>query len=277
MLKALEVSFIVSLVSTLIIVGIPTVREQYLDKKSIIFGTVMFFAEMIYMVVEVFGLLNQPQTILTAIIWMWFPLIVSIVVAWWNKAKMEMWISVILLVISLIFKVSAIAIPVQQSLVYVHELSTKEETEWNAKNDREKTIVRYGATRKAKNENVKIEGYTVICKEETNNYADYLIYDKNFHLEVKTCYFDETFPAEKNTLTTLRRKYPTVILGEHKLDVDDNYNPYEVYAYREKLYASNGRDYGIIVFNLKDGTSEKYPEAEGETPSWVDFKSTYPR
>ena len=50
------------------------------------------------------------------------------------------------------------------------------------------------------------------------------------------------------------------------------------YLYIERIYFfSDGNDYGVIVLNLNDGTSEKYSESSGEVPKWVDFKSTYPR
>lgn len=60
-----------------------------------------------------------------------------------------------------------------------------------------------------------------------------------------------------------------------KFDIDNEYNPYEVFAYREKIFSSNGKDYGIVTLNLMDGTVNKY--TENKIPSWVDFKTTYPR
>lgn len=275
MLKALEVSFIVSLVSTLIIVGIPTIRKQYVDKGMVIFGTFMFLGEMIYYLVFVFSLMDEPQTILTAIMYLAVPLLVSSLLAWQLEVKMEMRISLTLMVISLMFELSAQVIPVQQSLLYVHELPSKEVKKIEVNNKQGN-----GNIRKVNGKSVRIERVAFECSEKKDNYVDCYIFpidDKNSKTEVKTCYFDETFSAEKNTLTTLRRKYPTLILGEYELDVDDNYNPYEVYAYREKLYTSNGKDYGIIVLNLRDGTSKKYPASEENAPAWVDFQSTYPR
>ena len=93
----------------------------------------------------------------------------------------------------------------------------------------------------------------------------------------KRIYYDTSYVNKKDALRTIRRKYPTVILGDHKFDIDDNWNPYEVFVYRESMYSSNGEDYGLIILNLKDGTSEKYPVHEGKIPSWVDFETNYPR
>ncbi len=90
-------------------------------------------------------------------------------------------------------------------------------------------------------------------------------------------YYVTSYVNGRDVLRTIRRKYPTVILGDHKFDIDDNWNPYEVYVYRESMYASNGEDYGLIILNLKDGTSQKYPISEGKIPSWVDFETNYPR
>ena len=93
----------------------------------------------------------------------------------------------------------------------------------------------------------------------------------------KRIYFDESFYFRKDAKRVVRKKYQTEILGKHMFDIDDEYNPYEIFLYRENLLFSDGGDYGIIVLNLNDGTSEKYSESSGEIPEWVDFKSTYPR
>ena len=91
----------------------------------------------------------------------------------------------------------------------------------------------------------------------------------------KRIYFDTSYMNKKDALRTVRRNYPTIVLGEHKFDIDDEYNPYEVFAYRAKIFSSNGKDYGIVTLNLMDGTVNKY--TENKIPSWVDFKTTYPR
>lgn len=93
----------------------------------------------------------------------------------------------------------------------------------------------------------------------------------------KRYYYSTSYIGRRDALRTVRRKYPTAIIGDSKFDIDDDFNPYQIFLYRENLSHSNGSDYGIIVLNLKDGSSEMYPAAEDNTPSWVDFSSTYPR
>ena len=93
----------------------------------------------------------------------------------------------------------------------------------------------------------------------------------------KKIYYDKSLKFGKDALRTVRKKYQTEIIGEHMFAVDEEYNSYEIFVYRENLFFSNGNDYGIIILNLNDGTSEKYSESTGEVPKWVDFESTYPK
>lgn len=90
-------------------------------------------------------------------------------------------------------------------------------------------------------------------------------------------YYDTSFINSRYALRAVRRKYNTEVIGAHKFDIDDEGNPYEIFEYRENLYSSNGSDYGLIILNLNNGTSEKYPVSENKTPKWVDFETTCPR
>lgn len=121
--------------------------------------------------------------------------------------------------------------------------------------------------------------YHVSSKSSEQYIPGYVIQKEGKSLEViqKRIYFDESFCFGKDAKRAVRKKYQTEILGKHMFDIDDEYNPYEIFLYRENLLFSDGGDYGIIVLNLNDGTSEKYSESSGEIPEWVDFKSTYPR
>lgn len=91
----------------------------------------------------------------------------------------------------------------------------------------------------------------------------------------KRKYFDTSFTNKRDALRTIRRKYQTETIGNHKFDLGDDYNLYEIFEYREDLFYSNGNNYGIIILNLVDGTSEKY--TVDKIPYWVDFTTTYPR
>ena len=121
--------------------------------------------------------------------------------------------------------------------------------------------------------------YHVSSQSSEQYIPGYVIQNEGKSLEViqKRIYFDESFYFGKDAKRAVRKKYQTEILGKHMFDIDDEYNPYEIFLYRENLLFSDGGDYGIIVLNLNDGTSEKYSESSGEIPEWVDFKSTYPR
>ena len=121
--------------------------------------------------------------------------------------------------------------------------------------------------------------YHVSSQSSEQYIPGYVIQKEGKLLEViqKRIYFDESFYFGKDAKRAVRKKYQTEILGKHMFDIDDEYNPYEIFLYRENLLFSDGGDYGIIVLNLNDGTSEKYSESSGEIPEWVDFKSTYPR
>lgn len=93
----------------------------------------------------------------------------------------------------------------------------------------------------------------------------------------KRIYFDPSYLNKKDALRTVRRAYPTVYIGGSKFDVDDDYNPYFVYEYRENFFYSNGDDYGLIILNMQDGTINKYTASFGDIPDWIDFETTYPR
>ena len=146
----------------------------------------------------------------------------------------------------------------------------------NSNNFEKKYFVDSPEMRKVNGEDIAV--YRIKNNSEQNEYIPgYFIQRSGKLPEIvnKRIYFDTSVFDKRDSLTTIRRKYPTVIIGDHKFDLDDDYNPYEIFEYREHLFSSNGKDYGIIVLNLMDGTSEKY--TVDKIPAWIDFTTTYSR
>lgn len=118
-----------------------------------------------------------------------------------------------------------------------------------------------------------------IIRNKIEYIPGYVILNEEKHPElvVKNIRFDKSYINDRDALRTVRRKYPTLVFGESKFDIDDNMNPYQIYCYREVFNPSSTEDceYGLVILNLVDGSSKKYNA--NNIPQWVDFKSTYPR
>ncbi len=278
MLEFLALSCFISLICTLIIVGVPIAIRRQADSKSVGYAILVFLIQIIPILISAFYLEIDDMWIRYGIQSIWFVILMMhigfmgnfVIATIWDK-KMEMIVIIILIVIRLLLIPSNLK-NLDQTLVYIH--------------DNPYRFLELQEIRKVKEENVLIdEGifdeayfpdqivYTYTIKENKYKYAE-----KKIRLERRLKELDWIIYDKKKRIAKLiRKKYPTVILEDTKLDIDDNWNPYQVYAYREKLYTSNGQDYGIIVFNFKEETVEKYPASEGNAPAWVDFQSTYPR
>lgn len=303
MLKILLLSFIVSIVCGVITTGL----SIFLNRKEscvrgssrIIGGVVLFVVDLVWMILFLYCSCNS-LTIITAIMYICPALATEalIMLLCWGmdenleNVKVELISTAILTAISFIFFISNAFTPAQ-NLTYAHDMENVDITyaissdEILAKielkldsNFKEKYFIKSPEMRQVNGKNIavyKVENYTV---DNTTEYIPgYFIQEEGElpKLVTKRIYYDISYYNKKDALRTIRRKYPTAILGDHKFDIDDNWNPYEVYVYRDKMYSSNGEDYGLIILNLKDGTSEKYPVSEGKLPSWIDFETNYPR
>ena len=262
------------------------------------FITLMFFSILSYLWTSVFLYTScKAQTILTVIMWMWPVLLINIFVikSFYGHFAIELIITGILLAISVVTCLSSLLQPVQ-NMIYIHDTKNID-ISYSISSDEilarmDISILNGGRTSATDKYAVdspemrKIDGkdiavYHIKDRSQEDDFSEYIpgyiILEDGETPKVisKRIYFDYSYIHKKDALRTVRRAYPTVWIGDHKFDVDDNYNPYEIYEYRENLFFSNGEDYGIIVLNLQDGTATKY--TANEVPSWVDFKTTYPR
>lgn len=291
MLKSLMVSFIGAIIYTIGAGGLTLIARKLKEEHYEGFGFEIGTFIICFIWMNVFLYLScEPFTILTAIMWMWIALILEIIFYFFFDC--EEYISsrilgrIILCAISLIICLES-NVMITQKLIYVNDMvetdipysvSSDEILAYTELKVSEDYVVDSPEMRRVNGENIAV--YHIENSGSGIEYIPgYAIQKQNEQPQIvaKRIYFDTSFYNKKDALRTIRRKYPTVILGKHKFDVDDNYNPYEVYEYREHYFSTNGKDYGIIILNLMDGTSEKYPAAENKTPSWCDFETTYPR
>lgn len=299
MLKVLELSFIGALICTLIIGGIGVIIRRDWEKirKRLVYILVTFIIEFLWMYL-VLCFSNKSLTLITVLIWMWpallLDLIIDLIVKSYYKDFGDYVTIIALIIISIVARLASLLGPVQ-NLIYVYDMSetdisyaiTSDEvlaklelTIDNSNNFEKKYFVDSPEMRKVNGEDIAV--YRIKNNSEQNEYIPgYFIQRSGKLPEIvnKRIYFDTSFFTsvfdKRDSLTTIRRKYPTVIIGDHKFDLDDDYNPYEIFEYREHLFSSNGKDYGIIVLNLMDGTSEKY--TVDKIPAWIDFTTTYSR
>lgn len=303
MLKVLLLSFVGALVFTILTSGLnfmiakTTKNKEYLysycEKVNYRIGYAisMFIANFIWMALYLYCFCNS-ETIITVIRWIWvsslFGAFILFVMNMYDYEWKSTWV---IITISIIACCSTWFSPVQ-TLVYVHdmenvdityavtsdEIIAKVELKVDSTQFTEKYYFCKPEMRKVNGEDIAV--YQIKNNGSSTEYIPgYAIMKKDEIPQIitKRIYFDTSYSNKRDALRTIRRKYSTVILGEHKFDIDDKWKPYEIYAYRENLYSSNGKDYGIIILNLMDGSCEKYSADEGKIPTWVDFKSTYPR
>lgn len=293
MLKVLELSLIGTVICTGVIGGIgANVRKNWNDiKERLGFDLCSFIVEFVWMS----GFLYfscKPFTLITVLMWMWPALLVNILISSVIDSSKEIdnITHFILIAISVIACMTSLFGPVQ-NLIYIHDMSNTDVSyavlskEILAKVEhidrRKKYDVDFPEIRQVNGEDIAVYHIKHNISENGFDTTEYIPgfgmqkKDELPQIVSKRLYFDTSYFNEKDALRTVRRKYQTVVIGTHKFDIDDNYNPYEIFEYREEPFSTNGKDYGIIVLNLMDGTSEKYPV--DEIPSWVDFTTTYPR
>ena len=301
MLGSILWSFAGVLICTVIIVGIGFVgnRKDMGESKietRIHWAIAISILEFLVLLI-IFYFSCSPQTIVTVVKWTWIPLIIIVVgdLLCDNKEyfDIEFHVTIIVAIISGIVCIANLFAPVQ-NLIYVHDMEDVEVT-YAVSSDEllAKVELKIDNSKFAENYNIaspemrhvdekNIAVYHIVngtSGNATEYIPGYAIQEENEPPKIisKRIYFDTSYENKRDALRTVRRKYPTVILGDHRFDIDDKWNPYEIYEYRENVFYTNGKDYGIIILNLMDGTCEKYPTAENKTPSWVDFETTYPR
>lgn len=299
MLNVLILSFIGALICTIITSGVGLVMHRddiYFDGR-VGYMIASFIIDFVYMMLFLYVTCIE-LTILAVARWMWPILIFDIVILLFCKNKeYELKSTCILAVVSGIICLSVNFAPVQ-NLIFAHdmknvdisyavtsdEILAKIELKIdNSVYNRDRYSVESPQMRLVDGKYIAV--YHIVdakadsMLENTEYIPGYAIQEKGKLPEIIPCriYFDTSFINSRDALRTVRRKYKTEVIGNCKFDVDDEGNPFEIFEYRESLYSSNGNDYGLIILNLSDGTSEKYPVSENRIPEWVDFETTYPR
>ncbi len=264
----------------------------------LIWEIVWLFIDFIYMGIVLYTSCIE-QTIISVMRWMWPILLVEVVLLLFliclEGVLYDVISSFVLCVISGIFCMITLFGPVQ-NLTYAYDMQDVDVTFAissdeilakvelkidNSINGRDKYYVRSPEMRKIDGKFIAV--YHIINKDDSCNDTDYIpgyaIQEQRKLPQIvsKRIYFDTSYVNQRDALRTVRRKYPTLVIGNNKFDIDDDWNPYEVFEYRENRLFSNGKDYGLIILNLRDGTCEKYCVADNNIPDWVDFKTTYPR
>lgn len=302
MLKVIILSLVCALICTVFTTGIGFIvhyrYQKYELNCRIGFGIVFFIADFLWMAIYLYQSC-QEQTVLTVIRWIFPALLVETVIQAFIYMKddcFECISTLTLSIISMFFWVTNCFAPVQ-NLIYMQDKENMDVTYAiasdeilakielnidNSINDRDKYEVKNPEMREINGEYLAVYPIKDIGAETGNGSTEYIpgyaIQKKDELPQIisKRIYFDTSYTNGRDALRTVRRNYPTVVIGDHKFDIDDDWNPYEVFEYRENRFFTTGEDYGLIILNLMDGTCEKYPAAEGKTPSWVDFKTTYP-
>ena len=271
-------------------------KELEVERELVIWNIILFLIRFAWTGLLMY-LSCEPFTIITGIVWMWIPELVKISILWFGNVDYcstfidcDILVSIAVGIVSVLLCIFTSFMP-SQEIVNINDLADSkmvnsesvesvldyfQETVGNEYGGPRFSVEKSGM-RKVNNEDVLV--YHVSDKKSEQYIPGYVIQKDGKSPEViqKRIYFDESFYFGKDAKRAVRKKYQTEILGKHMFDIDDEYNPYEIFLYRENLLFSDGGDYGIIVLNLNDGTSEKYSESSGEIPEWVDFKSTYPR
>jgi len=267
-------------------------------KHQITTGIVFFFLGFAWMSLFLYTSC-KALTVLTVIMWMWPVTLVNllgVLFSDYDSYSSDAIVTGIIFSISLVTFISSLLVAPVQNLIYDHDAEdidityTISSDEILARLDID--ILNGGKTPSSDKFSVDapemrrigekdIAVYHIRDKAAESDYSEYIpgyiIMEKGELPKIisKRIYFDYSYVHKKDALRTVRRSFPTVYLGDHKFDVDDEYNPYEIYEYRENLFFSTGRDYGIITLNLQDGTVAKY--LAEDVPAWGDFKTTYPK
>lgn len=282
-------------------------------KLLIIWGIVCFCTDFITMTLLLYSICTE-QTIFAVAKLMWIPLLINFFILltalciaafnegynYYNDSDDTCYqngscaSTAILLGCSIIFTVISLVVEPVQNMVYVHDMKNVDIT-YAVSSDEVLAKVtlnidnsvygkdKYGVDDpemiQVGEKSVAVYHIYSTAFNATDYIPGYAIQEKGKLPQIvsKRIYYDTSYAFGRDALRTVRRKYPTVVITGHKFDIDDEWNPYEVFAYREKRYSTDGKDYGLIILNLMDGTCEKYPVSENNIPTWVDFKTTYPR
>lgn len=300
MVSVLFYAIIVAVISTAIIAGGGRIAGQVNRKVGGYYDDIQISQIIAILITQFVGIAGGwylfclEQTPLNLMRWLWIALIIPFLIVLFSDLEKEYKISVVGLgVISFLFWASGLFAP-QQNLVYIHDmenidiaytissdeiLARVELKVDNNINWREKYIIDAPEMRKVAGKDVAV--YQIHDNTESSNteyIPGYAIKEADKFPEFvnKRIYFDTSYCFERDVLRRIRKEYPTLVIGSHKFDIDDDWNPYEIFEYREKFYSSNGEDdYGIITIDLRDGTCKSYKA--GEIPDWVDFKTTEPK
>ena len=300
MLKVFNLSLLCAFICS-----IPTVIGIFFEKtKRIETGIVLFTVDFIGIAVFLY-VSCYAQTFWTLTMWMWIPLVINLVVRGFQKNLYEYEGKTIILLggISLIALLMSFILKPAQNFIYIHEeelnvtynisadeilarldLNIMESSEFN-----KHFAVVSPEMRKIGGKDTAI--YHIINKNTTNTteyIPGYIVMEKNGTPKFisKRLYYDSSYKNGKNSLRKVRREFPNVYIGKAKLDVDDEYNIYMLYEYREKFFyteikkdkvstneeTTENKTYGVIALNLNNGDVIKYPEDEMQ--DWMDFKTT---
>lgn len=294
MLNVFFYGIITAIITTAIIIGAGMLMG--LDFPGVGRILISFLIQSVCIIIILYAKCIE-QTPLAIIRWLWPGLIINAIFLLISDEIEEEFgvISVILAVISGIFCITTLFAP-KQNMVYIHDMQevdiayTISSDEILARMDlkidnssfsRDKYEMVAPEMRKIAGKDVAV--YQIHNKRareistQTEYIPGYAIKEVNQLPEfiTKRIYFDTSYIFQRDALRRVRIEYPTFIIGNHKFDVDDEWNPYEIFEYREKMYSSNGNDYGLIIVDLRDGTCEQYKA--DEVPEWVDFKTTEPK
>lgn len=300
MLNILLLAFVGALICTIATSGVGLIIHRndhfYFDER-LTYMIVSFIIDYIYMVLFLY-ITCIEQTILVIVRWVWPILIVDIfILLKIENDEYEIKSTCVLAVVSLLICLSVNFAPAQ-NLVFAHDMKdidvsyavTSDEILANIYLKIDNSVYNRDRYKVERPEMRLVDGkyialYHIVDAQSgllvgnAEYIPGYAIQEKDKLPEIvpSRIYFDTSFINSRDALRTVRKKYKTEVIGNCKFDIDDDGHPYEIFEYRESLYSSNGNDYGLIILNLSDGTSERYPVAENNIPKWVDFKTTYPR
>ena len=314
MLNVFLLSLFGAIFCTFITAGVSLIRDMKLDKTkeqkmkvylNLKFGIISFIINFLWGAIYLYFSCKE-QTFLSLIIAMRPALLADFLMAIFTKIRYKgvsyqfdiTNYSVIstftLFIISVIFAISGTFAP-RQNLVSTHDIENTDMVAEIISNEDIEKIKNDIKSKFDPNNNYSIKNPKLLLIN--GEYINVYIFDKNnafssiipgyaiqksngdLSFIAKKIYFGLYFINAQDSFRTVRTNYPTLIIEEDgELDVDDEWTPYEVFAYRESFYYSDGKDdYGIITLNLTDGTCTKYPASDENYPSWLDFKSTIPR
>lgn len=300
MLNILLLAFVGALICSILISGVGLIihkDDRYNDFPRVPYMIASFVID--YILIVLFLYVSCIELTLLAVLrWMWPILVVNIIILLvLDNEEYELKATCAVAVLSLLICLSVNFAPAQ-TLIFSHDMKNVDLSYMVTSNeilakiylnvdnsvyDRDRYSVESPEMRLINGNYIAvyhiIDAQADLLAGNAEYIPGYAIMEKGKLPEIvfSRIYYDTSFINSRYALRTVRRKYKTEVIGAHKFDIDDEGNPYEIFEYRENLYSSNGNDYGLIILNLNNGTSEKYPVSENKTPKWVDFETTYPR